>query len=1720
MRRKKRNMYAKNVRGGKSGNGKTGGWKRLLAMSIAAVTLLTGADLSGLELAFAEEKSGYTIDVSYTEGNTQATLTGNTQNLADGVTLTSVTDPDGNQYTNPAELTYPVMENGDYVFTVYYQVSQLSGQVDREEKLTVTVDGIASADGAVQSEVSSPPERMALPDLLAQAETTSTELTKEITVVTKESRQELGKIIYGGGDFKNVLTKPLSEMLPDSPDVAKFRMRYFESAYFLLGEGSVEYPISGLYSYQVSGKNVWYYTMEEKDGGSGNTGIPANVAVLLPEDAKIYASYGISTSNKTEHNITTAYEPSGDDTTWKVTVGDASLDKTPGQAYENELIVFSFTIPVAYSTARVEVRNSATGEVNTSFALQDLTKVGNGETYTGMFYMPDYEVKLTFIGTAYADSTKLWAGFVYPRINTENAITNRGQGSKKEGDIFRVYTKLNADSDGNLSTGVNEMKTVYREDAGRISPSMASVSRVDWQGSYMQRLTPDNATGPSNPKNTDKNNYTLNATVYDRAGNLVSDYKTANGTTYPLQANAASYKPGQKQTFQIEYEAARLGYDGQRGYSYLPVSLDLYTYLNANYGTNPTNSGVTRETFGLPMSKGVSMTYETESGAKITIKMEDTGTRQKPDASRPAGRLPAIQGEYQNRVARADSDFGTRNMGVTYKGWDSVLGRANWTYNGFPKDMYFLSDWETVSTTTGIAVPYYKYSVTVEGMRYGYLFSLIDEAVDRDMISFVRMQGVEEGISTGGVTDMTKSTYESENDVHQPLQTTTLLTGDKTTTDFSVYPYGKAWEVYVKPQMGYSRSRIILERVLGSADGFNMYGEEITDEHGRFKHYIRAAKEQDGKYFPVEVQCEPITFNIQYGDGKTVTSLQPSTEKYYVTGLPDNILGSDEVLTGYKVKITNNFDKFKHWDTNSNSMVVGKAVTDTVKAKDSSGEYTTEELIIQPQDLLDLEEVYNYMLWKQQTLPNFLCQDIDKQDINSGYEDGIEHEYTLELIPVISKYSGQAGYISEEYKVRRQTEDFSTYAGDGTDMADNMYSSNNGFIVDGRSVLAYSGSTFHLGIQDVVDGSSLQTVTNKNAHWVPSEKSKTSAVAGSNDTIDVTYLLGVQLQFTGLQNGASGVVDGGNGTWSAADEKWYVSMAGHDASSIDLNAFGPGSAPEGKVFAGWKITNTDGSKVNGANYNGGQPVNGTLDLYDLGKSDVELWKQIFLTDGVLKLEAQWRSSTFPIKRPDPYSTQMVKFYQSPHSFTAGFVMDGNVNSDSTARFLAYRSETGGTSWGLLAGGTINLSAGTVKKVIGNSHFGQFINANLDVEVSYNAATDQTSITFKADGFEEGGPGRIYRIYMWNEANGSFDPFISSGGAVNSLYTKYGINNSNLIDNAPFGSFPYVDTQTYLVPEVYTYGTSDTTNKDENQLFYEGDSLNITSSFSLEAPSGNKMGPETISTILSNKDLAGDLKIALYKKNPGEQTYQMFALAQSDGSGSLNMKHNSSSITEVKTSTSGDRNFTVTFVKSNATHQWDDGAEYRVYAWTDTNDTSSLPGRFGEGADNITINGSEMTGINTIPSVATTTSGILGTAATTVIRYPSKITMSDSADGYIYSGNEEISIEAPSTTELPSPDAGVDVTIQELTNAGTFSISRNSGSEIIALQAFIGTRTSSGDDISTRSGKVGTMMFSTSAAPEQNVLRLYFKSANKVTGFTDGDPFTGQITFRFSKATSN
>ncbi len=1566
-------------------------WKGMLAVIAAAATFLTGIDVTGLQTVFANGTSGYKIEVSYSEDQSQATLTGNADRLGQGVTLVSVTDAEGKEYS-PSEFSYPVTENGDYTFTVDYKVEEAALIREEKEELTVTVDGIKKIEiEDTPSESTEPSERMAVSELLARAQNTEGQITPlEIPVYTSESNLRLGSaaISYSGGKFSEELTGELGN----------YPGRFFDYAYFVLPGDDTEFPLLGLYPLynEQTQKTDWYYILEDKGAtGSqnpGTGGVEGQVAIELPEDAQVRVKYKVTTDPK---NIAKKYiKPEGgaDTNAESIKRWDTSLVEK-GRA--GEKIVVTFTVPAEYTSAIVEIAGAGGTNIKT-FDTANAKNTGLEENvggvdgrYSGIFDMIDQAVTVTFKAQIAGDTNYKDFGFAWPRSEDKDS-------GNYQIEAGRTYASINTDSNGKA-----EYKISYLTDFNSSSTTV--------------RLYEDQNYRPSGT--------VKNIPLYN-SEDVVKGRRIAQG----------KYKTGETQTINIQYEMGSYSDNSGNRYTYIPTILDFYVYKGVAFGENPSNSNVLLEQISLPQSKNGTITQQLESGGTVKI----TLTEQK-------NRTPNEQ--------VADSDFGTNKWGDPY-------------------DKYF-------DGGRNYSHPYWEYEIKVSGTRYPYVVSLLDDSGAQEGFVVKEMKGVELGkAKADGSGDSEYSTYFQNR-------------GNSGRKEYSLRLGSVLWELYMAdthpttkrpatmlhlvPKMGYGWPTITLGNTApGQQSGRDITPHKTPNGKTYYTHYISSA-ESGGDYRKVvteiSIAAEPITLNVKYAanggsenspsSGKA--SLTPSSDRHYAVVLQDNLVPQGKYMNGYTLTIKNN---------------KGRAITIDNPDDPNKKWY--------PGDILDVEDLYWQMASATANGDGFLLQG-QGQPANT---------YTMTFTANISNTPVEGSYGNVEYKIRTQ-ENYNDWSGD-PNSADHETMYGTGFTSRTDSVMAYYGSKVLMrNYPDKIEGTPTRII---------SEYSTTEIKLDPNGgkQLDLVYLLGTQVEFTGLRsNFSNSLVEkpGNSGTYVYADETWFTGMDKHD-NVIDLSSIDPGDPAADKVFAGWKITNTGGDA-----YNNGNPINGNLDLYAMGNTNKTLWDQIFKTDGVIKLEAQWADAMQRITLPrgSMSGSQEVKLYQSPYSISATFNMASAVSAGSTVDFAIYMSRPDGR-WGIAEIGRVDLATETITRlptnITANRFFENLKDARFDVNVQNGAAS--TDITLNVSNITDlAGNRRTYRIYMWNSKNGNANLWNNGNPGDIISHTYY----DNLNAFTPVADYPYMDLTLRQIPKVFTEDSTQVTESKKDKLFYEGQSFTVSGTFSLE-----KDQKDTFDQIHTNNTNT-EIKVALYKVDPPGTTgnYDIWSI----NSGPVT-KH-SGKVSAPTITRISDTKFTVSFTITDSSgsisNKWDDGAKYRVFAWTNSNGGVTSNPDFGQERDAFPVKDN----ITTIPSTTTTMAGVLGQQVESIIHYPKQITMLDNVrpgNKNIFSGNEKITIQPildnGNKAEIPNPDVGVDVVIQELNGNPTFDISR--GSVNIPLKGFIGT-VGSGKEIPSN-GKLGTLKFDPDNNSTQDLLQFYFRSATPPT-VADGLAFEGTIHFQFS-----
>ena len=614
-------------------------------------------------------------------------------------------------------------------------------------------------------------------------------------------------------------------------------------------------------------------------------------------------------------------------------------------------------------------------------------------------------------------------------------------------------------------------------------------------------------------------------------------------------------------------------------------------------------------------------------------------------------------------------------------------------------------------------------------------------------------------------------------------------------------------------------------------------------------------------------------------------------------------------------------------------------------------------------------------------------------------------------------------------------------------------------------------------------------------------------IAGDTKNSSNEYILGY-LRYDKAVNVAYNIeTDGkpGTGPTAPTDTREYTTVNGHN-NSITLQT--PTGSYSADTFEGWKITYQDGSTSQSVTI----PKNITTLVLDGNQSNASSTSGTTMTiggqaaaaiynDGVINLEAQWADAMQRITLPggSMSGSQEVKLYQSPYSISATFNMASAVSAGSTVDFAIYMSRPDGR-WGIAEIGRVDLAAETITRpptnITANRFFENLRNARFNVNVQNGAAS--TDITLNVSNITDlAGNRRTYRIYMWNSKNGNANLWNNGNPGDIISHTYY----DNLNAFTPVADYPYMDLTLRQIPKVQV------TESKKDKLFYEGQSFTVSGTFSLE---DQKDTFDQIHTDNANTEI----KAALYKVNPpgDEGNYAIWAT----NAGAVQNHQNKVSAPTIQkvSDTEFTVSFTITDSSGSISNKWDDGAKYRVFAWTGSNERITANPDFGQEGDAFPVKDN----ITTIPSTTTTMAGVLGQQVESIIHYPKQITMMDNVvpnNKHIFSGNEKITIQPTlndgGSAEIPDSDIGVDVVIRELLNGNqTFNITR--GTETIPLKGFIGT-VGKGSAIP-RNGKMGTLKFDPDNNSTQDLLQFYFRSENPPT-VADGSAFEGTIHFQFS-----
>lgn len=1439
--------------------------------------------------------------------------------------------------------------------------------------------------------------------------------------------------------------------------------------------------LTGLYPYETSSGIEWYYTADEEDHvdstGGGLGGIEAGYLLPSNVDVRFYYELEEESTYKITNNLNNS-----DSGSWNAVITTSAGGL---QAKEGEWVTVEITLASKFKRALISKAGNASGKEYFGLAREEADRsalLGNEggspapptasplewaellstdtDRFRFRFQMPNEPVTLdiAFAGEWVDDGdNKIWAG-TYVGDSSLGDETSRG--------LIRLYGRLNG-SGGVISSQPQYNNTGTDQGYGHIQSGGEPHSMVQkLQRGTMSAANRDNYTrgGSFRVSNGSMQNNVIRETVVDPSN------PTKKGKTAIQQLNIDS-----NYRFQLDVAVWTTYATSNGNHEAIPRGIFIDVYRK---GGSFEGEDFIRSYAELPNAVGGKTSVNLPRGGRIEITCE----------------------YYHDKNANM-----TRN-----EGGGNVVGRRNLS------EIYSFDP--------------YGFSYVIDVINVNNDFKLVYDAsanMAQNNYQIKSVEGIKEGVSRNGAIT---GSYIEKSSGKSPLSENVFLWAGSQVINEGHY-------LWVEPLEGYGLPKI-------ETHGWNStdhprpdgkYAGPKLDDNGTISTTFK-----DGKYGylylytgtaearklagfdqtkellgEISIKAEPITFDIAYYRSSDTSSsysspglsLSYDNRENYV--IQPTVPSGVTTLSGFNLEV---------WTKAEAGITPVKVDEFTYKELyPNSTDHTMDKWI--PGDVIAVRDLYN-ALNKAGTLA------------------GGTSNYEIRLV----MQEGQNGWLVDgaKFNIYTQGNWFASQTGSSPYPGDmNTAFSAKEYLVD-----AYDGTMVVLGnYPERFEGDAWADNQNQTAKYVLDQtNSKTSGTVrqASKDTAIgwLYYLSAANVQIVTPPDANLGTNTISQWNTNNADT-WYIGANidvgdGQTKHALDLNTIKseaqiPDQTTDGKKFNGWWIIDSGTAATDEKPLYEISKSNSTLDFSSLGSGDQNAqnaWNAIFGSmnagsitagTGTVYLMPVYGNSTNPIKRPDSYSDQIKKLYGTPYSFDTQFAMEGRVNENSTAQFVVYRAQGGGTDWKVCVGGTIDLYNKTVDKKTNNHFYGNLNNANITVDTSYDDVSDQTAITLNVgEGFTEGRTGSIYRVYMWNEANGNLN--ILDG---NTIIYEYRQTIAQLTSE-----YPYTVTTMRLIPKVYSSGAGTVTEETpKSKMIYEEDSFTISADFTLET------GKETVAQLLADNSDAEDgrgteLHIALYKAGTEEAgENEVYDLWKSNWNDSGSTGHEGK-IDKMKIVPSGtnEREFTVTveILGGNAIiKKWEDGAKYRIFAWTETNEANSPLGK--EVSDSFSSDPTDTNAINrtrNIPSVTTTMYCIVKDGVGNIIKYPKQVVMMDnvvSGDKKIYSGNEKVTLTPVSEAEIPNPDTGLDVKIQGIDTAPNNSFNITNAGKNIAIQCFAGTIGGSGTSASPVTGTIGNIKCPTGGASSSS-LPFYFRSLNAPNA-VDGEVYSGTIQFVFSHTAS-
>ena len=932
-------------------------WHRMLAVLVAAVTFLTGVELSGLEAVFAKETSGYQIDVSYSEGKDQAVLKGNADNISAGVTLGELKDEEGNTF-DPAEFEMAVTENGTYTYTLTYQetASQTGKQIDKEEEVSVTVDQIrveaetseisdvsaaSEAEAAQQSSEQQPAET--LPISVLQAELQSLQQTREVNtaqMTVSMYAEELQSIPLKNAEGES--TTIFSGGTLDEEDVPSFQQRIentdntverqFVTARVIL-DGVSELAgvqITGLYPVQNNQNTFdWYYTVDTS----------ANVGAAEPAYGDVSVGYLLNSGDQVRFYYSSAGQ-------------EYEIQNLPGTTTINgSTFDFNFTLQA----------NGKTYEGNGALTGSDRIKVRAGQKMIVEVDMSSshkssllavYKGGVEWDGDNPLTTEKVVSSYSLLRKgemnNTEledkagNTLKGKGELENTTGNVqrYRVVLEMPAQNIAfrmhTFTWPTNELRSfALYINQGQESYHKTQVPASNYDGGGT-RFFNTFVSIPSDTLNSGSaNDALINGTGVNNANKMQS-------ISYKAYTNMWEHGFG-------DYSAPTSGTAGAYTHIDLPNWPDSLTSLSGtrNFvratgkgnldGMDMSSVNANRQVYLAPgSSQKVTPAFgHFYVGEPVGFRLETSLIRKESNGTVHGQYLPSVlaidiySGEdgtdiTSNNFERHEIDLSSvsANQTVSFdlQGSGRVLVKclvkqeknATTGWNGFGSFNY-----SSYGTNGNAKLPVVAYNITVVGVTRPFKLVYGSESGAQGNHKFSLEGGeIQAGVGNGGAENNITGSYvrqkqDSGQGPYRPLTNGTIIMQKN-------QPDG-GFEIGILPMEGYSAPTITIKnngKTLSQGTDYTLSGPKI-DSQGRYVYTYTPKTIQTGAIWNLEVTAQPIDFQVKYVShtGGEISSSSPlklnfgGTESALVNLYQENISGS--YFDGYEmtvggVVITNN----------------------------------------------------------------------------------------------------------------------------------------------------------------------------------------------------------------------------------------------------------------------------------------------------------------------------------------------------------------------------------------------------------------------------------------------------------------------------------------------------------------------------------------------------------------------------------------------------------------------------------------------------------------------------------------------------------------------------------------------------------------------------------------------------------------------------------------------